>query len=582
VRRFSLSAMSARASKRAFLGVAAAGAAAFIVCVVAIPAYYKHGKASKEPLFTGLGDYTRRITTSSPITQRYFDQGLAFLYAFNYDEALRSFQAAAVNDPRCGMAYWGIAMAHGPDPNFPNISKAHGHAGLQALLKACELKPAASPAEKALIGALCERFDEPLPDNQEKLNEAYARAMVAVHASFPDDADIGALAAEALMICRRDDPISSIGSLWSDRRAEAIAILERVLTRYDRHPLAIHLLIHACEYSPWPEKALRAAETLRSAPSGLGHLLHMPSHIDARLGHWSDAVIANEKAIEADRTYSSFAGPCERYQEYENHNYHMLAFAALMSGQSNKAKRASQALVARLRSEHDTNGLAWNDRLTFNDYLTLPYDVSMRFGWWDSILAENDPGEAVPFVRALWHYARGIAYAAKKEIMHAKSEEQAFKALQTIIAADADSHVWFAQRVLSVKEKNLDGEILYREHRLKKALMTLREAVEQEDTLTGGDPPRWNVPARHILGAMLMDSGQCAEAERVYKEDLRRYPENGWSLYGLMQSLKRQGKAGEAVLVNARLRRAWKDADFTLPSSCCCLPIGDSEARKPH
>jgi len=522
---------------------------------------------STEPIVPGLGNHSWTITTSSPVAQKYFDQGLAYLWGFNHEAAIRSFEAAAANDSQCAMAFWGIALAHGPDINFTDVNKEHGRAAWASLAKACALAPSASESEKALVAALCERYDDPLPADQQELSEAYAQAMLKVQSSFPQDTDIGSLTVESLLICT---PLGKPTPRSNAARAQMIEILDDVLARDPHHLLALHLMIHVCENSPWLEKAKQAAETLRERSPGLGHLLHMPSHADIRVGQWREAVVANEKAIAADQAYLRTGPKIGRYQNYINHSSHMLAFAALMCGQRQKAEQTTRDLALRLYQERTDKRAAKND-----GYVALAYEVEIRFGRWDAILAEPEPPDRFPTARALWRYARGIAYAAKKNVALAKVEQKAFTTARTAVSKDATFRKSSAQEILGVAEKMLAGEILYRDHQTDDAVSALREGVLLEETLHGLDPPDWMLPVRHVLGATLMDCGRYAEAETVYRNDLAKYPENGWSLYGLTQSLKMQGKKSEAMKTRARFDKAWADADFHLPSSCCCLPSRD-------
>jgi tetratricopeptide (TPR) repeat protein len=543
------------------LGLCLFGSGVYAVVLIA---QWRCSNCSNEPFFPGLGNHSRKVTTSSPIAQRYFDQGFAFLSGFNHDEALRSFDAAAANDPDCAMAYWGIAMAHGCDLNRVDISKAHGSAAWKALATACRLAPTATEVERALIEALCDRYDDPAPDDQRGLNEAYANAMLQVHSAFPQDSDVGALTVEALLISGAKLPPLSAGV--DGQKPKIIEILDRVLANDPQHPLGLHMLVHACENSDWRERARTAALVLRDLNPGLGHLLHMPSHMDVRFGDWHEAVAANEKAVAADLAYARIARPTDRYRRYVNHNYHMLAFAAMMCGQSDKALQATQEIVARISEQH-SGGRAGK----LDGYVALPFEVFIRFGRWDMILDQPEPAASCPMDRALRRYARAVAYAAKRNVQLAKLEERAFAAARLAVPTTATYRNSNAQDILGIAEKMLAGEILYREYRISEAVAALQEAITREDNLPKSDPPDWIFPVRHALGATLMDAGRYAEAELVYREDLVHYPENGWSLYGLSQCLVKQGKKAEAILVKARLDKTWAGADFKLRSSCCCL-----------
>lgn len=522
--------------------------------------------APVEPLFGGLGSYSRKITTDSSQAQQYFDQGLAFLCGFNHEEAARSFEAAIAADPRCAMAYWGLAMACGPDINDLTFDFSRAKGAWTAATKARELSSSATPVERALIEAVNKRYIYPPPTDRKELDKAYAAAMQGVRKAFPDDPDVGALAAESLMDLRPWD-------LWThDGRPqpgteEVVATLDGVLARDPTHPFALHLLIHAVEASPHPEKAEVAADRLRDMTPGLEHLLHMPSHIDVHRGRWQEAVVANEKAVAADKTYRQLAGARDPFSLSAAHSYHMLAYAAMMQGESQKASRALQEMLASIPDD----AIRANPG-RFDGLFAMPYELSLRFGRWNDLLTDSPPRAAFPIATALWHYARGIALAAKKKVDQSKAEQKAFLAARATLPADAVVLSCPAGRLLDIAEKMLEGEILYREGKVDESLTALREAVRREDDLSYADPPNWLFPVRHALGATLMDARRYAEAEAVYREDLARRPENGWSLYGLARSLKLQNKLAESAAVLSRFDRIWQHADTKLSSSCFCLP----------
>ncbi|HZU39312.1 MAG TPA: hypothetical protein VFA18_25525, partial [Gemmataceae bacterium] len=335
-----------------------------------------------EPHFSGLGPHYRKITTTSDSTQAYFDQGLAFLFGFNHDEAIRSFEAAVVGDPQCAMAYWGIALANGPHINNPIVDEAHAKAAWTALTKARALANRSTKVEQALIEALGKRYADPQPADRKPLDEAYAKAMEEVRKAYPDDADVGALTAEALMDLRPWDQWTLAGQAQPGT-AEVLRILNNVLEHSPRHPLALHLMIHAVEASPHPEKADVAAERLRDLQPALGHMVHMPSHIDVRRGRWHEAIIANEKAIAADAAYRKTVPQQGFYRVYMAHNHHMLAYAAMMVGQSKKATQAIKDMLAGIPEEVIKTSAPMID-----GYYAMPYELHLRFGRWDAMLAE--------------------------------------------------------------------------------------------------------------------------------------------------------------------------------------------------
>jgi tetratricopeptide (TPR) repeat protein len=517
------------------------------------------------PLFAGLGKHTRKITTTSPQAQRYFDQGLAFVYGFNHDEAIRSFAQAAEIDPQCAMAHWGVALANGPHINNPAVDEEHAKAAWSAMLRAREFVRQAAPAERALIDALAARYAMPQPADRKPLDQAYADAMKQVQKAYPDDTDVAALYAEAMMDLRPWDLWKPDGTAQPGTH-EIVTTLEQALVKDPYHPLANHLYIHTVEASPLPEKADPAANRLRDLQPGLGHMVHMPSHIDVRRGRWEAAAIANEKAIVADTKYRETVPEQSFYRLYMAHNRHMLAFAAMMQGQSEKALAAVRAMVAEMPAEwaRTSAGIA-------DGFMAMPVEVMMRFGKWDEILAAPEPADYLPIARAMRLYARGVAQAALGKKTEARAEQAAFLEAKAKVPEGAFFGNNKAADILEVAEHLLAGEILYREGKVDKGIGELKVAVKREDALRYDEPPDWIQPVRHALGAALVRSNRPVEAAAVYREDLRRLPENGWSLFGLAKALKMQ-KSDDAADVQERFTKVWANADVKLMSSCFCQP----------
>jgi tetratricopeptide (TPR) repeat protein len=517
------------------------------------------------PLFAGLGKYSRKVTTTSPDAQKYFDQGLAFTYGFNHSEAVRAFQQAAEIDPQCAMAYWGIALASGPHINNPAVSEADAKVATEALSRAKEFVRQASPAERALIDAQAARYATPQPADRRPLDQAYADAMKQVHEAYPDDADVAALYAEALMDLRPWDLWKADG-MPQPGTMEIVTTLEQVLVKNPYHPLANHLYIHAVEGSPLPEKADPAANRLRDLQPALGHMMHMPSHIDVRRGRWEAAVVANEKAIIADTRYKEKVPEQNFYRVYMAHNRHMLAFAAMMQGQSEKALSAAQAMVAEMPPD-------WiRTRADVADgYLMMPLEVMLRFGKWDDVLSAPEPAENLPISRAMRLYARGIAYAAQGKKTEARAEQTAFLEAKEKVPEGAFIGNNKASDILGVAEHLLAGEIIYREGKVDRGIAELKEAVKREDALRYNEPPDWIHPVRHALGAAMVRANRPVEASYVYREDLKRLPENGWALFGLAKALKMQ-KSDEFKEYQERFEKVWASADVKLVSSCFCQP----------
>ena len=525
------------------------------------------------PHFPGLGHYGRQISTNSEDAQQYLNQGLAFLHAFNHDEAIRSFAAAAEADPTCAMAWWGIALANGPHINNPAMPAERSRAAWQAICQVKMLSEGATGVEQALIAALGERYAETPPEDRQPLDKAYAEAMRKVWQDYPRDADVGAFFAESLMDLRPWDLWSAEGEPRPETE-EVVATVEAVLRLEPHHPLALHLYIHAVEASPEPGRAEAAANRLRLLTPGLGHLVHMPSHIDVRLGHWDLAVTSNRRAIEADRNYRPLSPSQDFYRLYMAHNHHMLAFAAIMRGQSQLAIEAIDEMIASMPTDWvEANAL-------FADgFLAMPVELLVRFGRWQEVLSAPEPPAYLPLSRTLRHAARGIAWAALGELENAREEQRLFLAAKEHIAAEATVGNNSAVDVVAIAEQLLAGELLYREGQVETAITALNEAIAKEDQLHYDEPPAWIHPVRHALGATLLAEHRAAEAEAVYRADLEKHPDNGWALFGLAESLRQQGKQKEAADVELRFRAIWIDADVTINSSCYCQPGLSSSPR---
>jgi tetratricopeptide (TPR) repeat protein len=522
--------------------------------------------ASDQParLFDGMGQHQRAITTSSPDAQRYFDQGLIWAYAFNHDEAIRSFTHAARLDPQCAMAWWGVALCHGPHINNPVVPPERARAAWEALRKALALQDHANPTERALIAALAKRYADPPPDDRRPLDEAYADALREVWENHRGDADIGSLYAEALMNLQPWD-------LWTrdgqpkGRTQEILAVLESVRAIDPSHPGANHLYIHAVEASPHPERGIEAADRLRDAVPIAGHLVHMPSHIDVQVGRWALASQQNERAIEADRTYRTISPRQGFYRIYMLHNHHMLSFASMMEGRCQAAVAAARAAVGTVPKDYAKRQAALVD-----PYMGAVYDALKRFGRWDEILAEPAPPSYLPITTAMWRFTRGLASAAKGQLDDARKERARFERAAAKVPAEAMMAINPAGSILRIAAHMLDGEIAYRRGDIDEAVAELRKAIALEDELVYMEPPEWIQPVRHTLGAVLVDAGRFAEAEKVYREDLAIWPENGWSLYGLAQCVRARGAEDEAQAVEQRFAKTWARADVKLESSCFC------------
>ncbi|UVT20840.1 MAG: tetratricopeptide repeat protein [Nitrospira sp.] len=506
------------------------------------------------PLYTDLGSHHKRISTRVPATQKYFDQGLRFVYGFNHAEAIRSFTRAAELDPTCAVCYWGIALAYGPHVNAP-MDSASGLAAYAAVQKALALKSHATAPERAYIEALAQRYEADPPADRVRLDTAYSRAMEQVTKTYPKDLDAATLYAESLMDLRPWNYWQPDGTPYPGTK-EIVRQLERVISRNPNHPGACHYYIHAVE-AVNPKAAVPCAERLARLMPGEGHMVHMPAHIYIRVGRWNDAVQANHHAIHSDEVFIDGQHPMGVYPlAYYPHNIHFLAFASTMAGRSAQALEASNTLTSKVNLDAARQVGMLQEMLPYHA-LTLT-----TFGRWDEVLAAPLPPEDIRFSYAMASYARGVAHAAKGEWPEAQA------ALDTVTAADAATAEGAeGKTALSIAVHALSGEIATRRGDLDAGINHFREAAKIEDGGLYFEPPKWYYPIRHSLGVALIKGGQHAEAEKVYREDLRRFPENGWSLFGLAQALRAQGKDTEAAAAEARYRRAWPDTDVTLTAS---------------
>lgn len=533
------------------------------------------GNAPGPHLFEGMGPHTREVGTT-PEAQQWFNQGLNWAYGFNHGEAIRSFEQASRLDPDCAMAWWGIAYCHGPHINNPVMDEAGSKAAWDALQRALALKEKARPADRALIEALAHRYADPaageLPlsaDQRRPLDEAYAAAMKRVYERHRNDADVATLYAEAQMDLHPWD-------LWDHRTLEArpwtaeiVATLEHAMKLNPKHPGAAHYYIHAVEASPNPERADAAADLLRTLVPASGHLVHMPAHIDVRTGRWALAAEQNRQASRIDTAYRAVSPDQGIYRIYMAHNDHFLAWSCMMLGRKEEALHAAREMVRKIPPDFLKAAAPFVDPLT-----SIELSVLMRFGEWDAILAYPRPTEFLPITTAMWHFSRASALAAKGKVEEAVREQAEFKKAVANVPEGAMTQQNPADKVLALADHVLAGEIAFRQGRMDEAVTALNAAVKIEDDLLYMEPPDWLQPARHSLGAILTAAGRFAEAEAVYRADLKRWPENGWSLYGLGVCLK-QRNAPEAAGVQERFEKAWQHADTQIVSTCLCVAKPD-------
>jgi tetratricopeptide (TPR) repeat protein len=517
--------------------------------------------AAPPMLLDGLGSYHRAVTTSSPQAQAYFDQGLRLVYAFNHIEAEYAFREAARLDPACAMCFWGIALTQGSNYNSPTDAEREKTA-YTAVQQALRLTDRVTPGERATIEALAKRHSADPGGERATLDRAYADAMREVARSFPDDPDAATIFADALMNLRPWDLWKPDGSMQPET-AEILATLERVIAANPGHPGALHLYIHAVEGGPTPGQGEAAADRLGPLMPGAGHLVHMPAHIYWRVGRYEDAVQANIRAVKADDAYFAKREPSAIYRGlYYPHNIDFIWQSASMEGRSAETIRAARqfagsAPVAMVREMSDMETAP-----------AAPYFALARFGRWEEILRQPAPPAEFPYVTGAWRYSRGLAFIATGRTREAQAELAEIRKLSASVPADRTLAGFFKTKtILDLADNVLAGEIAARTGQTDVAVQHLLAAVAEQDGHWFTEPPVWYYPVRQSLGAALLSGGRPVEAEAVYRDDLKRNPDNGWSLFGLAQSLRAQGKAAEADAVQARFLKAWTLADVTLSAS---------------
>lgn len=512
------------------------------------------------PLFDNLGNLHHPITTTVPLAQQYFDQGLRLIYAFNFEEAVNSFEEAARQDPDVAMAYWGTALALGPNINAPMAPSQERRAhDLVQKAKARAAKVTAS--ERAYIEALAGRYSAKTPSKRDVLDRAYASAMREVARQFPDDPDAMVLAAEALMNLQPWDYWTPDGRP-KGAATDIVSLLEQVLARAPDHPGACHYYIHAVEASLQPERAVPCAERLPELMPGAGHVVHMPAHIYMRVGRYHEAAERNEHAVSVDHAYLDHRRLVGTYSaDYYAHNLHFLWAALTMEGRSTEALKAARELVAKVPKAEMKKGLA------LEAYLPTPYLTLARFGQWSEVLSELPPPREFRYALGMWHYARGLAMTATGRLGSAQAEQIAIEELIKGVRKAKTPELKILRTQLEIAARVVGGEFAIKRGKYDDAIRLLREAVRLEESLPYQEPPHWHQPVRHVLGAILMEAKRASEAESVYREDLQRHPENGWALFGLVQSLRAQGKEAEVRPIEERFSRAWYAADVILSSS---------------
>ena len=539
-----------------------------------------------------VGSYVRQVTTASADAQNWFNRGLNWCFGFHHEEAVACFEKALAADPNCAMAHWGVGYAVGPNYNFPwelmdpaGKAAALGRA-FDAARAAVALAGNVTAPERALIEALQARYPQRDPiDDQRPWNDAFADVMRLAYHAHPNDLDVRCIFAEAILNRtpwrmwdpRTGEPSSGAGTL------EAREVLEsafRELPGAMNHPGLLHLHVHLMEMSPHPELALVTGDRLREVAPDMGHLVHMPTHIDIQCGHYRDAMHWNLKAIVADRKFYDRVGPMNFYSGYRIHNYHFAAYGAMFLGQFAPAIAAADELIEtmpeaflRIPSPPMAN--------FFEPYVAIRLHVLIRFGKWREILAEALPADHVLYCNtvAMLHYAKGVAHAALGDVTAAEAEQALFREAAKRVPESRYIHNVACVKLLASAEQMLAGEIAYRRGEHDAAFADLRAAIALEDDLPYDEPWGWMQPVRHALGALLLEQGRTAEAETVYREDLglggalpraQIHPDNLWALRGLLDCLERRGETAEAALIRQRVEFAAARADLPVAVSCFC------------
>ena len=535
----------------------------FIILALVTFSYAQHGHGTQnEPakravwLDDGLGTVDHPVSTKNPEAQRFFNQGLAYLYAFNHDAGVASFRQAAELDPDFAMAYWGMALGLGANYNDPANTDRFAKAYVE-LQKAVALAPKASKAEQDYIAALSKRYSSDPKADPKSNATAYKAAMAELAAKYPDDLDAQTLYAESMMNLRPWQLWTLDGKPAEDT-LEIMAVLEGVMKRNPKHTGANHYYIHAVEASPSPERGTAAANRLLGLAPSAGHLVHMPSHIYLLTGDHENAVKSNELAIVADRNYIERSGANGIYPlMYFNHNVHMLAAAQSEAGNYAGAIKAANELAANVGPNVKAMPM-------LEMFMPYPIIALTRFHKWDEIMKYPQPTQEMLITTAHWRFARGMALAQTGKPADAEKELAAMREAGKGIPATATLFTTPVSVVLKVADDLLSGQIALARGDRKGAIDMMRSAVVSESKVNYAEPPDWDLPVREWLGPVLIMDGQYAEAEKTFREEVARNPQNGRALFGLAEALARQGKDSSAVLVRKEFESAWKGADFTL------------------
>jgi tetratricopeptide (TPR) repeat protein len=515
---------------------------------------------SKPPaLMPGLGQHHHAISTKNPEAQRFFDQGLTLVFAFNHEEATRAFRRASDLDPQSAMAFWGVALALGPCINL-DVDSPHEKAAYKAVQRALLLAPGATETERAYIQALAKRYSSDSKADLKKLDVEYADAMRELSSHYPDDLDVATLYAESMMDLH-PWKLWSLDGHPSEGTEEILVVLERVLRRDPNHIGANHYYIHAVEASPHPEWSLANARRLETLAPAAGHLVHMPAHTYMRVGDYSAAAHSTAVGADVDRVYLRESATTGSMYDmmYYCHNLHFLAAAAGMEGDFAHAKKAADELAAHV-------GSMVHDMPMAEVYVPTPTFILIRFRRWEEVLELPPPDPALAMTTAFWHFARGSAFAAKGHVAMAETERRILEIARKETPADLEFSFYSnkAQTFLGLAANTLDARIATAQGDNVRAIQYWEKAVEIEDKLNYGEPPEWFYPVRESLGGALLVNGQAARAEVVFRADLEQYPRNPRSLFGLVKSLEAQKKSTDVEEVRREFEAAWKNTDRPL------------------
>lgn len=530
-----------------------------LVLLLAVGACSLFAQSNPTTLKPGLGQLHHTISTKSPEAQRYFDQGLTLVYAFNHEEAIRSFQRSADFDPHSAMSFWGIALALGPCINL-DVDPPHEKAAYEAVQKSLSLASGATERERSYIQALTTRYSSDPKAYLRKLDAEYAKAMREVSKHYPDDLDAATLYAESLMDLH-PWKLWSLDGRPTEGTEEILAVLESVLRRDPNHIGANHYYIHATEASPHPEWALASAKRLETLAPAAGHLVHMPAHTYMRVGDYLGAAGSNAAGAEADRTYLRESGTTGSMYDvlYYCHNLHFLSASYGMTGDFAHARQAADELAAHVAP-------MLHDMPVAEIYAPYPIFVLVRFHRWDEVLKLLPPNPSLSMTTAFWHFARGTAFAGKGQIEMAEAERKTLEAAYRSTPADLEFSMFSnkARTFLELAANILDARIAAAKGEHEQAIKYWEEAVRIEDGLYYGEPPEWFYPVRESLGGALLLNGQAARAEAVFRSDLEQYPRNPRSLFGLLKSLEAQKNTSGVEEVRKEFDAAWRNADSPL------------------